>query len=29
VKAERLSSLRRRDPALDAAVRELDLELMD
>jgi DNA polymerase-3 subunit gamma/tau len=29
VKAERLSSLRRRDPSLDAAVRELDLELMD
>ncbi|MEP7067053.1 MAG: DNA polymerase III subunit gamma/tau [Gemmatimonadota bacterium] len=29
VKAERLSSLRRKDPALDAAVRELDLELMD
>jgi DNA polymerase-3 subunit gamma/tau len=29
VKAERLSSLRRRDPALDAAVTELDLELMD
>jgi len=29
VKAERLSTLRRRDPSLDAAVRELDLELMD
>jgi len=29
VKAERLSSLRSRDPALDAAVRELDLELLD
>jgi DNA polymerase III subunit gamma/tau len=29
VKAERLSSLRQRDPALDAAVRELDLELLD
>ncbi|MFI5242338.1 MAG: hypothetical protein ACHQRL_04960, partial [Gemmatimonadales bacterium] len=29
VKAERLSSLRRRDPGLDAAVRELDLELLD
>jgi DNA polymerase III subunit gamma/tau len=29
VKAERLSSLRRRDPSLDAAIRELDLELMD
>ena len=29
VKAERLSSLRRRDASLDAAVRELDLELMD
>ena len=29
VKAERLSSLRRLDPSLDAAVRELDLELMD
>ncbi|MBK5188211.1 MAG: hypothetical protein JJD97_08180, partial [Gemmatimonadaceae bacterium] len=29
MKAERLSSLRRRDPSLDAAVRELDLELMD
>jgi DNA polymerase-3 subunit gamma/tau len=29
MKAERLSSLRRKDPSLDAAVRELDLELMD
>ena len=29
VKAERLSTLRRRDPSLDAAVRELDLELME
>jgi DNA polymerase-3 subunit gamma/tau len=29
VKEERLSALRRRDPALDAAVAELDLELLD
>jgi DNA polymerase-3 subunit gamma/tau len=29
VKTERLASLRRKDPLLDAAVRELDLELLD
>ncbi len=29
IKAERLAALRKRDPALDAAVESLDLELMD
>ena len=29
VKAERLASLRKKDPALDAAVEDLDLELLD
>ncbi len=29
IKAERLDSLRKKDPVLDAAVRELDLELLD
>ena len=29
IKAERLASLRKKDPVLDAAVRELDLELLD
>jgi DNA polymerase-3 subunit gamma/tau len=29
VKEERLAALRRRDPALDAAIEELDLELLD
>jgi hypothetical protein len=29
IKAERLDALRKKDPVLDAAVRELDLELLD
>jgi DNA polymerase-3 subunit gamma/tau len=29
IRAERLASLRKKDPILDAAVRELDLELLD
>jgi hypothetical protein len=29
IRAERLASLRKKDPVLDAAVRELDLELLD
>ena len=29
VKAERLASIRKKDPALDAAVESLDLELLD
>jgi hypothetical protein len=29
IKLERLETLRRRDPVLDAAIKELDLELLD
>jgi hypothetical protein len=29
VKAERLATIRKKDPALDAAVDSLDLELLD
>jgi hypothetical protein len=29
VREERLTNLRRRDPALDAAIETLDLELLD